>query len=229
MATFVLVHGAWHGSWCWKHVRKLLQTKGHDVFTPSLTGLADRSHLNSREVNLDTHILDIVNLIKWEELSDIVLCGHSYSGFVIAGVADLMPEKISSLIFLDAYVPKDGENLIGHMPKKVEDGWKVLPHPSEKFNVNSTDREWVDRRCTPQSIKCWQQPIHLSGGINKIKNIIYILAVGWGNGGKYPPFQKYYEKAQAMGWLTSTIVSGHDIMVDKPGELANILLSTLKS
>jgi len=83
MAAFVLVHGAWHGSWCWKRVRRLLQGQGHEVFTPTLTGVADRSHLLSREVNLETHILDVVNLIRWEELSDIVLCGHSYGGGVI--------------------------------------------------------------------------------------------------------------------------------------------------
>ena len=88
MASFVLVHGAWYGSWCWKRVRKALQSAGHDVFTPTLTGVADRSHLLSRDVNLDTHIQDVPDLIEWEELTDIVLCGHSYGACVVTGVAD---------------------------------------------------------------------------------------------------------------------------------------------
>src|SRR5271157_4298241 len=139
MAAFVLVHGAWHGSWCWKRVRRLLQAKGHDVFTPTLTGVADRSHLMSREVNLETHILDVVNLIRWEELSDIVLCGHSYGGAVVTGAADRVPDRIRSLVYLDAFVPENGENVVQHAPfegDQVVDGWKVLPILAETFGVN---------------------------------------------------------------------------------------------
>ena len=102
MATFVLVHGAWHGSWCWKRVRKAIRAQGHDVFTPTLTGVGERSHLLSPHVNLDTHLDDIVNLIRWEELSDVVLCGHSYGGCVISGVADRVPDRIGALVYLDA-------------------------------------------------------------------------------------------------------------------------------
>ena len=111
MSTFVLVHGAWHGSWCWKRVRKALQDQGHQVFTPTLTGIAERSHLLSPTVNLDTHIDDVVNLIRWEELSDVVLCGHSYGGAVISGVADRIPDRIRSLVYLDAFLLEDGESL----------------------------------------------------------------------------------------------------------------------
>ncbi len=104
MSTFVLVHGAWHGGWCWKRVRGALQAQGHQVFTPTLTGVADRSHLLSREVNLETHITDVANLMLWEELSEVVLCGHSYGGAVISGVADRIPDRISALVYLDAFV-----------------------------------------------------------------------------------------------------------------------------
>jgi pimeloyl-ACP methyl ester carboxylesterase len=97
MSTYVLVHGAWHGSWCWKRVRKALQAQGHEVFTPTLTGVAERKHLLSPQINLDTHIDDVVNLIQWEELSDVVLCGHSYGGPVISGVADRIPDRIGAL------------------------------------------------------------------------------------------------------------------------------------
>ena len=99
MATYVLVHGAWHGSWCWKRVRRALQAAGHEVFTPTLTGVGERSHLLSQEINLDTHIHDVVNLIQWEELSDVILCGHSYGGFVISGAADRIPDKIRALVY----------------------------------------------------------------------------------------------------------------------------------
>ena len=116
MSTYVLVHGAWHGSWCWKRVRKALQANGHDVFTPTLTGLGERSHLLSREVNLETHIDDVVNLIRWEELSNIVLCGHSYGGVVVSGVADRVPDRIGALIYLDAFVLEDGRSVHDEVP-----------------------------------------------------------------------------------------------------------------
>src|SRR5690349_21547465 len=116
MATFVLVQGAWLGGWYWKRVRQRLQAVGHEVFTPTLTGLADRSHLLARDINLDTHIWDVVNLIRWEELNDIVLCGHSYGGCVATGVADRVPERVGALIYLDAFVPEDRENLAQHVP-----------------------------------------------------------------------------------------------------------------
>jgi pimeloyl-ACP methyl ester carboxylesterase len=223
MATFVLVHGAWHGSWCWKRVRRLLQSKGHEVFTPTLTGVADRSHLLSRNVNLETHILDIVNLIQWEELSDIVLCGHSYAGAVVTGVADRMPDRIRSLVYLDAFIPEDGENLDQNIPK-VEDEWKVLPIPAKAFNVNIADREWVDQLCTMQPIGCWQQRIRLTQSINQIKNISFIFAQGW----KSTEFIKYYKKAQAKRWRTFTIDCGHDVMIDQPEQLAKMLIDTLE-
>lgn len=111
MSTYVLVHGAWHGSWCWKRVRRALQALGHEVFTPTLTGVADRVHLLSPQVNLETHITDVVNLIQWEELSDVVLCGHSYGGCVISGVADRIPDRIGALVYLDAFVLESGQSL----------------------------------------------------------------------------------------------------------------------
>ena len=119
LATFVLVHGAWYGSWTWKRVRTALQAAGHEVFTPTLTGVADRSHLLTRDVNLDTHIQDVVNLIKWEELNDIVLCGHSYGGCVVTGVADRIPEHIRSLVYLDAFVPEDGDTQFQHLSEEL--------------------------------------------------------------------------------------------------------------
>jgi pimeloyl-ACP methyl ester carboxylesterase len=228
MAAFVLVHGAWHGSWCWKRVRRLLQAQGHEVFTPTLTGVADRSHLMSPDVNLETHILDVVNLIRWEELSDIVLCGHSYGGAVVTGVADRVPDRIRSLVYLDAFVLENGENVVRHAPfeaDQVADGWRVRPIRAETFSVNMADREWVNRQCTVQSIECWQQPIGLTGGIDRIGNIMYILASGWGGGTS--PFSAFYEKAQGKGWRVTALASGHDVMLDQPEELTRALLDAL--
>lgn len=235
MSSFILVHGAWHGSWCWQRVRRGLQARGHEVFTPTLTGLAERSHLLAPEVTLETHILDIVNLIRWEELTDLVLCGHSYGGCVISGVADRVPNRIRALVYVDAFLLEDGENLLQHLSdmqghqfhegaKTVGEGWKVPPIPAVVFNVNAADREWMDRQCTMQPIETFQQRLHFTGGIEKIKNATFILATGFTAGSPFPPF---YEKAKAKGWKTRTVPCGHDVMLDLPEELIRILIEAI--
>jgi pimeloyl-ACP methyl ester carboxylesterase len=237
MATFVLVHGAWHGSWCWKRVRRALQAKGHDVFTPTLTGVGERSHLLSRQVNLETHILDVENLMRWEELSDVVLCGHSYGGCVIGGVADRLPDRIRALVYLDAFILEAGEHLAQHVPEAqykqllegvnaVGEGWKAPPIPAEVFNVNPGDREWVNRQCTMQPLETFQQRINLSGGLHRVKNVAFILATGFVEGSPFPPF---YEKARAKGWKTLTVRCGHDVMLDLPEELTRLLLEVCEA
>jgi pimeloyl-ACP methyl ester carboxylesterase len=236
MATFVLVHGAWHGSWCWTRVRKALQAQGHDVFTPTLTGIGERSHLLSRDVNLDTHIADVENLMQWEDLSGVVLCGHSYGGCVISGVADRVPERIRALVYLDAFILEDGESLHDTLPaaqrdlqldlvQRVGDGWKVPPIPAEVFNVNTADREWVDRQCTMQPIATFQQAIKLSQGPTAPKRTTFILATGFSDS----PFPPFYEKAKARGWRTLTVPCGHDVMLDLPDDLTRILVDASKN
>ena len=228
MSSFVLVHGAWHGGWCWKRVRTALQAQGHEVFTPTLTGVADRSHLLSRAVNLETHIQDVVNLIRWEELTDIVLCGHSYGGCVVSGVADRMPDRIRALVYLDAFVIEDGENQMQHLTEAlsrqfregVREGWKVPPVPAAAFKVNVADREWVDRQCTVQPIGTMEQPLRLTGGIEQIEDVRFILATDW-PGSPFPPF---YERAKTKGWQTRTVPCGHDVMLDLPEELTSLLV-----
>jgi pimeloyl-ACP methyl ester carboxylesterase len=231
MTTFVLVHGAWHGSWVWKRVRKALQARGHQVFTPTLTGVGERSHLLSPQVNLDTHIDDVVNLIRWEELSDVVLCGHSYGGCVISGVADRIPDRIAELIYVDAFLLRDGESLHDTLPPdqrnlQVElarqhgDGWRVPPIPAEVFGVNPADLDWVNRQCTVQSIATFQQAIKLQGTARSTKPATFILADGW----KDSPFPHFYQRAKDRGWKTLSISCGHDVMLDRPEELTGILL-----
>jgi pimeloyl-ACP methyl ester carboxylesterase len=223
MATFVLVHGAWHGGWCWKRVRRSLQAQGHEVFTPTLTGVADRSHLLAREVNLDTHITDVTNLILWEELSDVVLCGHSYGGAVISGVADRIPDRIGALVYLDAFVLQNGQSIQDVLPaeQKLGEDWKVPPIPAEVFNVNANDRDWVNRQCTVQPLATFRQPIHLTVALDAIHNVTFILASGWGPG----PFLPFYEQAKTKGWKTLAIECGHDVMLDQPEALTDALLA----
>lgn len=230
MSTYVLVHGAWRGSWIWKRVRRLLQAQGHEVFTTTHTGVADRVHLSSPSVNLDTHITDVTNLIRWEELSEVILVGHSYGGCVISGVADRAPERIGALAYLDAFVLENGQCLNDTLPpqvrsariaeaKEVGEGWKLPPIPAEEFNVNPKDRDWVNRQSTMQSLACFEQPLRLTGGIDRIKNVSYILASGWSPS----PFPQFYEKARAKGWKTIAIECGHDVMLDRPDQLAREL------
>jgi pimeloyl-ACP methyl ester carboxylesterase len=234
MSTFVLVHGAWHGSWCWKRVRALLQAQGHEVFTPTLTGVGERAHLLTPQVNLETHIDDVVNLIRWEELADVVLCGHSYGGCVVRGAADRIPERIRSLVYLDAFVPENGQSLhdllpAAHREMQVEgarsagDGWKVPPIPAEAFHVNEIDAAWVNRQCTMQPLATFQQPLALTGNVDRIRNVSFIWARGFADS----PFPPFYEMAKARGWKTHTVPCGHDVMLDMPEELTRLLLAAV--
>ena len=227
-STFVLVHGAWHGSWCWNQVREGLRDAGQHVFTPTLTGLGERSHLNSEAINLSTHINDVVNLLQWEDLSDVILCGHSYGGNVICGAADRVPERIRTLVYLDAFVPEDGECLFDLISPELAQqmrlqaqtaglGWKVPPIPAERFNVNPGASAWVNAQCTPQSIATFEEHIRLSRVPSRAA---HILATGWDNS----PFHAAHERAKAKGWRTCTLTCGHDVMLDLPRELTNLLL-----
>jgi pimeloyl-ACP methyl ester carboxylesterase len=237
MATYVLVHGAWHGSWCWKRVRKALQAAGHEVFTPTLTGVGERSHVNSTGTDLSTHISDVVNLIQWEELSDVILCGHSYGGFVITGAADRIPGQIRALVYLDAFVPEDGQCLFDLVPPEQVQrmrqqaqakggGLKVDPIPAEVFNVNPSDSAWVNAQCTPQPLATFEERVRLTGGIARIHDITHVLATGFREGSPFPPC---HERAKAKGWKTRSVACGHDVMLDLPEELTALLLEYASS
>jgi pimeloyl-ACP methyl ester carboxylesterase len=228
MATFVLVHGAWHGSWCWKRVRSALQKLGHEVFTPTLTGVGERSHLLAPNVDLQTHTMDVLNLIEWEQLTDLVLCGHSYGGMVVTGVADRIPERVRALVYLDAFVPEHNQALVQFAPisqDQLIDGWQCKPITAETFGVNLADRAWVDRQCTVQSVACFRQPVQLTGEVARIARITYAFASGWA--GNQSPFYPFYQKAKARGWATSELACGHDAMLDEPEAVTALLLSSL--
>lgn len=230
MATYVLVHGSWHGSWCWKRVRKALSAAGHDVFTPTLTGVGERSHLASAAINLSTHISDVANLICWEELTNVILCGHSYAGWVISGVADRIPDRIRALVYLDAFVIEDGECFFDHLrPEETErrrqqakmtgEGWKVDPLQAEVFKVNERDRAWVNAQCTVQPIGTFEEHLNLRGGIQQISDITHILCTGW----ERTPFPASHERAKRRGWKTCTMTCGHEAMLDSPEEVVELL------
>ena len=227
MGTFVLVHGAWLGGWCWRTCSELLRRDGHQVFAPSLTGLGDRRHLLRPDIDLQTHVADVVNLIESEELSDVVLCGHSYGGMVVTGAADQASERIRALVYLDALVPKSGQSvadLIGApKPSADPDAWKMPPMTAAAWGVMSAaDAEWVDRRCTPHPAGTFTQPLTLGDGIGRIRDKTYIWASKWGPA---PPLRKSYEDAQAAGWSTREFACGHSVMIDRPAELARELVA----
>jgi pimeloyl-ACP methyl ester carboxylesterase len=228
--VFVLVHGAWHGGWCWRRVADLLEAKGHKVYTPTLTGLADRSHLLSKDVILDTHIADIVNLFKWEDLKDVCLVAHSYGGWPSSGALEQIHDRVSSIVWLDAFKPADGQKGVDYaspfsrkaMEEAVAAGTpgRKAPPPTA-FGVNEKDQAWVASKLTDQPNGVATQPIKLTGARDKVAKKTYIRAP------KYPQeaFDKALTECKAdTTWRTFVNENtGHDVMVDQPEWLADII------
>ena len=240
MATFVLVHGAWHGGWCYRDTAKALRDAGHTVFTPTHTGVGERAHQAGENITLETHIRDVCGCIEAEELNDVILCGHSYGGMVITGVADRMAERIRSLVYLDAFVPENGESLIDLINKALPPevaaifvgsfrgtalegrSGRMQPIPAEMFNIAQANRAWVDRRCVAQALATFELPALLSGDVNKVKQRLYILADGWDPS----PFRHFAAKFEGQpGWHVTKLACSHDAMVDMPQELARELMA----
>jgi pimeloyl-ACP methyl ester carboxylesterase len=229
--TFVLVHGAWHGGWCWRRVADLLESKGHKVFTPTMTGLGERSHLMSKDVNLDTHIADIVNVFTWEDLKDVCLVGHSYGGWPVSGALEHILDRVSSVVYLDAFMPQDGEKGVDSASEfsrkalfdAMEKGELTRPAPKATvFHVNEKDRVWVDSKTTPQPNAVALQPIKLTGAREKVAKKTYIRAAVY----EQPTFDKVLAAKKAdPSWKTFELSgTGHDVMVDAPDRLVEILL-----
>jgi pimeloyl-ACP methyl ester carboxylesterase len=171
MATFLICHGAWSAAWAWKKVRPLLRAAGHEVFTPTYTGLGERAHLASRAITLDTHIADVLGVIECEDLGDLVLVGHSYGGMVATGVADRVPGRIARLVYLDAFVPQSGQSLFDLLPPGERerrrgdanaggDGWLLAPNPTPA-DTAAEDVAWIAPRRRWQPIGCFTQPLIL--------------------------------------------------------------------
>lgn len=233
MKTYLLVHGAWHGAWCWRRIDEPLRRAGHSVHAPTLTGLADRSHLLSRDVTLETHIDDVANLIRWHELRNVVLVGHSYGGMVISGVADRMADRVRSLVYVDAFVPENGQSSLDQMPptrraeheariREAGQGWFSPPLPAQRMGVTEpSDIAWVDALCTPMPARCMMDPIRLTGAWRGVARKIHIL----GSANPASAFLATHERLRDdPAWQTERIACGHEIMITNPDELAGILL-----
>lgn len=231
--TFVLVHGAWHGGWCWSRVADRLRAAGHQVFTPTQTGLGERKHLLSKDITLDTFRNDIVNVIEAEELSKIVLVGHSFGGLAISGVADVMPERIRHLVYLDSLMVEGGKSPFDCLPADVvaarrklaeeSSGGLSLPNPPPSaFGVSDAeDTEWVKRRLTPHPLSTYTSKQNIKGPVGNHLPRTYVHCTGPSYGALQA--SRDWVKAQ-QGWRFAEIATGHDAMVTSPDELARLLI-----
>ena len=223
-ATFVLVHGAWHGGWCWTRVSPLLRAAGHTVFTPTLTGLGERSHLLTRDVDLETHITDIVQVLEFEDLENVVLVGHSYGGMVITGVADKVSGRISQLVYVDAMLPENGKAITDYNPRQLppitEDSWHDPANEPQEYGVNDErDVAWVKQRLTDMPRKCLTQPLKLADDKSRRIKGAYIRC------SKRPFAGEAAGRAKQRGYRYRELMSaGHDAMITQPRELTKILI-----
>ncbi|MFN8635668.1 MAG: alpha/beta fold hydrolase [Chloroflexota bacterium] len=229
MATFVVAHGAWSSGWAWKKMRPLLRAAGHELFTPSYTGLGERVHLASPEITLSTHIQDVVNVLFFEDLTDVILVGHSYGGMVATGVADKASERIKKVVYLDAFVPRDGQSLndLVRRPQvaatggeEPPDGWLVPPMPASA-DASPEDLAWVTPRRVPQPRKTMEEKVKLTGAVDRLPRVyIYCLRIREGD-----VFGQFAARAKSEpGWTYEEIDATHSPNITAPDALAEILL-----
>ncbi len=233
---FVLVHGAWHGAWCWSRVLPLLRAQGHAAHAVNLTGVGDRAHLLSVDVRLATHIADVVALIRCEELDDIVLVGHSYAGVVVTGVADVLlrtrPGLLRHLVYLDASAPRSGESWSSsHLPETVQgriaaaaaNGGLSLPPPDAAiFGLTGADRDWVNRRQTPQPFGLYREPLDFDEAAVERVTRTFIDC----SNPPLPTIDAMRRRVRSEpGWRVVEMATGHDPMVSHPAELTAVLVA----
>ncbi|HEX2198356.1 MAG TPA: alpha/beta hydrolase family protein [Burkholderiales bacterium] len=229
MATFVLIHGAWHGGWCWKLVAPALRRAGHEVYAPSLTGLGERRHLAGREVDLDTHIEDVVALLEMEALERVILLGHSYGGMVVTGAADRAPGRIAQLVYLDAFVPENGKCLLDYaVPERAarmrEEGERtgyVTPPPMSLWGLTQPEHlAFVGQREVRHPFATMSQRVNLSGAASAIpKTFIYCSSPATGS---FDQFAAKYRRDPK--WRFHELPTGHDAMLLMPEAVTQILL-----
>ena len=234
LPTFVLIHGAWHGGWCWSRVNERLRKKGAQVLAPTLCGLAERASLATPELGLDTHINEIAALCDdMAQHGPLVLCGHSYGGLVLVGALEKMQAQaqVQAAVFLDAFVPEAGQSLFDMAgpqaalrfdSMRLEQGGCtfVTPVPAALFNVNENDRAWVDATCTPQPLRCFTEKNGEVAALASVPTKIYVRAGHYAQ----PVFEATYRQfAQHPGWQCVNMPHGHELMLDAPQEVSDVL------
>ena len=239
MANFVLVHGAWHGGWCWQRVTSLLQQQGHRVHAVTLTGLGERAHLLSPAITLDTHIDDVVSAIEVEELHDVVLAVHSYAGMIGTAVADRIGKHLKHLVYVDAVIPKPGESWSSTQSAATQQQrlsaaqastrFSFPPPDPEVFGLIDADHAWVKRRQTPHPGNTYQAP--LSFDVKRVAAIArtFVNCTQPALGTIEPSRLRAKDpKFWDGAWLPNSkiveIKTGHDPMISEPAALAKILL-----
>jgi pimeloyl-ACP methyl ester carboxylesterase len=225
---FVLVHGAWHGGWCWQRVTPLLRVAGREVHTPTLTGLGDRAHLANAAIDLEAHIADIVGFLEMENLRDVVLVGHSYGGAVITGVADRAPARLARLIHVDGFPLEHGECMVDCWTAEMREGLHarlsdgfIAPTPLPAFGVTRPeDLAWAEPRIRPQPFKTFTQPLMLAHGETKLPRA-YIRCTAPAR----PALDRFTRRFRAdPAWTYREIACGHDCMIADPEGTADLLL-----
>ncbi len=225
MATYLICHGAWSAGWAWKKMRPLLRAAGHEVFTPSYTGLGERAHLAHPMVDLETHIQDILAVIDCEDLKDFILVGHSYGGMVATGVADRVPHLVNHLIYLDAFVPGDGQSLadlLGQVPASAPlEGWLLPPLPSAP-DTSAEDLAWTLPRRRHQPLRCFTQKLRLSGAAPSFPRS-YIHCTKKPGPDSFRQFADRFSTDPA--WRFHALDASHSPNVTAPEALARLLLA----
>ncbi len=234
VATIVVAHGAWSSAWAWKKIRPLLRAAGHDVFTPSYTGLGERAHLSSPDIGLDTHIADVLAVFDYEDLTDVVLIGHSYGGMVATGVADRAQGRVAQLIYLDAFAPRDGQSLFDLVGKETEskmrhgaqetgEGWKILTNPMPP-DTAPDDVAWAMPKRRPQPIKTFETGIRLSSRPLPPRSYIYCTRTG-----PIDVFGKFAARAKDEGWGYVDMDASHNPHITAPEALREVLQGVMAS
>ena len=228
--VFVLVHGAWHGGWCWREVAARLRADGHAVYTPTMTGLGERAHLLRADTGLATCIDDICAVIETEELRDVVLVGHSFAGVVISGVADRIAAHLRQLVYLDALIVQDGRSALSIFPPDVQrerqrtvdaEGLRIAIPDLSKFGVRDPQQAaWLQRRLTPHPLKAYTEPLLLQHALgNGLRKTYVAVTDPW-----YSPLASVREWVRVQqDWEYRELGAGHDAMLTSPDALAGLL------